>query len=174
MDSTLSSCRSGKFTVLFIANVHRFLGIFVTFCLVFSQVDRSFGDLSNVTVFWEADPSSETELISRYGNITFRKGQTRENITLSVAQDEIPELDKSFTVSLVNVSHGRLGNKTSATLTILASDDPYGVFVFTNATRFVRLAEADATVSLTIQRQRGLMGQVGPSTKDSESKQNRF
>ncbi|XP_036069486.1 adhesion G-protein coupled receptor V1 isoform X2 [Oryzias melastigma] len=130
------------------------------FNFVVLQVDRSFGDLSNVTVFWEADPSSETELISRYGNITFRKGQTRENITLSVAQDEIPELDKSFTVSLVNVSHGRLGNKTSATLTILASDDPYGVFVFTNATRFVRLAEADATVSLTIQRQRGLMGQV--------------
>lgn len=131
-------------------------------------MNRSFGDLSNVTVFWEADPSSKTELVSRYGNITFRKGQKTENIIINVAQDEIPELDKSFIISLVNISHGRLGNKTSATLTILASDDPYGVFVFTNATRSIRLAEADATVSLTIQRQRGLMGKVGPNTKVCE------
>ncbi|XP_041643632.1 adhesion G-protein coupled receptor V1 [Cheilinus undulatus] len=124
------------------------------------QVDRSFGDLSNVTVYWEADPSSEGELLSRVGNITFGVGQTSENIIIDVAQDEIPELDKSFTVSLVNVSHGRLGVRTSATLTVLGSDDPYGVFVFANNTRSVRLPEADSTVSLTIMRQKGLMGQV--------------
>eukprot|EP00064_Thunnus_orientalis_P005520 superscaffoldBa00000542_g5534 len=124
------------------------------------QVDRSFGDLSNVTLFWEADPSSEGELVSRFGNITFGVGQTSENITIRVAQDEIPELDKSFTVSLVNVSHGRLGVQTSASLTVLANDDPYGVFVFSNVTTPVRLPEADSTVTLTILRQRGLMGQV--------------
>ncbi|XP_069555964.1 adhesion G-protein coupled receptor V1 [Brachyistius frenatus] len=124
------------------------------------QVDRSFGDLSNVTVYWEADPSSEEELFTRFGNIRFVVGQTSENIIISVADDEIPELDKSFNVSLVNVSHGRLGIKTSASLTVLASDDPYGVFVFSNVTRSVRLPEADSTVSLTILRQRGLMGQV--------------
>ncbi|XP_076586595.1 adhesion G-protein coupled receptor V1 isoform X2 [Chaetodon auriga] len=124
------------------------------------QVDRSFGDLSNVTVYWEADPSSDGELLSRSGSITFGIGQTSENIIISVAHDEIPELDKNFTVSLVNVSHGRLGVQTSATLTVLASDDPYGVFVFDNVTRSVRLPEADSTVSLTILRQRGLMGQV--------------
>ncbi|KAG7490788.1 G-protein coupled receptor 98 [Solea senegalensis] len=127
---------------------------------VILQVDRSFGDLSNVTVYWEADPSSEQELLSRFGNITFGVGQTSENIVIAVAQDEIPELDKSFTVSLVNVSHGRLGVETSATLTVFASDDPYGVFVFANATRSVRLPEGDSTVSLTILRERGLMGQV--------------
>ncbi|XP_070689817.1 adhesion G-protein coupled receptor V1 [Pempheris klunzingeri] len=124
------------------------------------QVDRSFGDLSNVTVYWEADPTSEGELLSRFGNITFGVGQTSENIVISVAQDDIPELDRSFNVSLVNVSHGRLGVRTSATLTVFASDDPYGVFVFANVTRFARLPEGDSTVSLTILRQRGLMGQV--------------
>uniref|UniRef100_A0A4W6G945 Adhesion G-protein coupled receptor V1 n=1 Tax=Lates calcarifer TaxID=8187 RepID=A0A4W6G945_LATCA len=124
------------------------------------QVDRSFGDLSNVTVYWEVDPSSEDELLSRFGNITFGVGQISENIIIDVAQDEIPELDKSFIVSLVNVSHGRLGVQTSATLTVLASDDPYGVFVFANVTKLVRLPESDSAVSLTILRQRGLMGQV--------------
>lgn len=128
-------------------------------CFV-SQVDRSYGDLSAVTVYWKVDPSSEGELLTTSGNITFTVGQTSENITISVAQDEIPELDKNFTVSLVNVSHGRLGDPTSAKLTLLASDDPYGVFIFSNKTRSVRLPEADSTISLTILRRKGLMGQV--------------
>lgn len=127
-----------------------------------SQVDRTFGDLSTVTVYWEASPSSEGELFSMFGNITFGVGQISENITIFVAQDEIPELDERFMVSLVNVSLGRLGDQTSATLTVLANDDPYGVFVFANSTRSVRLPETDSTVSLTILRQRGLMGQVCP------------
>lgn len=123
-------------------------------------MDRSFGDLSNVTVYWEADPSSEREFLSRFGNVTFAIGQISANIMINVAQDDIPELDNRFTVSLVNVSHGRLGDQTHATLIVLASDDPYGVFIFANVTRSVRLPEADSTVSLTILRQRGLMGQV--------------
>uniref|UniRef100_UPI003AAD5B8E adhesion G-protein coupled receptor V1 n=1 Tax=Centroberyx gerrardi TaxID=166262 RepID=UPI003AAD5B8E len=127
---------------------------------VILQVDRSFGDLSNVTVYWEAEPSSEEELLSRSGNVTFDVGQTSGNVIIRVAQDEEPELDKSFTVSLVNVSHGRLGVQTSATLTLLASDDPYGVFVFADVTRPVRLPEADSTVTLTILRHKGLMGKV--------------
>lgn len=129
------------------------------------QVDRSCGDLSVVNVYWEADPGSERELLSRSGNITFNVGQTSGNITINVAQDEIPELDETFTVSLVNVSHGRLGTQTSAVLTLLASDDPYGVFVFTKATRHVRLPETDVVVSLTISRQKGTMGQVRADLK---------
>lgn len=134
--------------------------VHVTSCCAISQVDRSFGHLSGVIVYWEADPGSERELLSRSGNITLGVGQTSGNITVIVAQDEIPELDETFTLSLVNVSHGRLGTRTSAALTVLASDDPYGIFVFTNLTRHVRLPEADATVPLTISRQKGLMGQV--------------
>lgn len=128
-------------------------------------MDRLFGDLSSVTLYWEADNSSQGELLSTFGNITFGIGQTSENIIIRVAQDEIPELDKNFTVSLVNVSHGRLGVQTSATLTVLANDDPYGVFVFSNVTGPVRLPEADSTVTLTILRQRGLMGQVCPTVE---------
>lgn len=139
------------------------------FLFVLSQVDRSFGDLSNVTVYWEADPSSEGELLSRFGNITFGVGQTSENIIINVAQDQVPELDESFHVSLINVSHGRLGVQTSTTLTVLANDDPYGVFVFANVTSSARLPEADSTVSLTILRQRGLMGQVCPNVEGLET-----
>uniref|UniRef100_A0A3B5LIK0 Adhesion G-protein coupled receptor V1 n=1 Tax=Xiphophorus couchianus TaxID=32473 RepID=A0A3B5LIK0_9TELE len=124
------------------------------------MVVRSFGDLSNVTVYWEVDPSSEGELLTRFGNISFGVGQISKNIIIRVAQDEIPELDKRYTVSLVNVSKGRLGVQTSATLTVFASDNPYGLFVFANISRSVRLPEAGVTVSLTIQRLKGTMGQV--------------
>ncbi|KAJ3604248.1 hypothetical protein NHX12_028989, partial [Muraenolepis orangiensis] len=127
---------------------------------VLFQVDRSFGDLSNVTVYWEAEPSAERELLSSSGNVTFGVGQSRASFFVRVAQDEVPELDKSFNVTLVNVSHGRLGEHTTATLIVLASDDPYGVFVFANATRSIRLPEGDSTVVLTVRRQKGLMGMV--------------
>ena len=125
-----------------------------------SQVVRSAGALSNVTVFWEADPSSEGVLVSRAGNVTLLVGQTQGNITLQVAQDEVPELDRSFRVSLVDVSHGRLGRLTEANLTVLASDDPYGVFVFSNTSRPARLPEGDTPVTLFLLRQKGLMGEV--------------
>uniref|UniRef100_A0A8B9KDR7 Adhesion G protein-coupled receptor V1 n=1 Tax=Astyanax mexicanus TaxID=7994 RepID=A0A8B9KDR7_ASTMX len=124
------------------------------------QVIRAFGTLSNVTVYWEADADSEGELIYRSGNLTFNMGQTVGSIYLLISQDDVPELDKSFRVRLSNISHGRLGNQTAAAVTVLASDDPYGQFVFADSSRPVRVAEADALVTLTIQRRKGLMGRV--------------
>lgn len=121
---------------------------------------RSFGALSNVTLFWEVAPSAKGELLEIAGNLTFRVGQMILEIVLQVSQDEIPELDKTFKVTLTNVSHGRLGERSVAFLTILASDDPYGLFVFSEGSRPVRVSEANVTVILTIQRQKGLMGTV--------------
>ncbi|XP_035235780.1 adhesion G-protein coupled receptor V1 isoform X2 [Anguilla anguilla] len=127
---------------------------------VILQVERLFGALSNVTVFWEVNPGSEGDLVQRTGNVTFGVGQTKADIVLQIAEDDIPELDKSFTVVLSHVSHGRLGNQTNTTLTILATDDPYGLFLFSERSRPIRVPEADADVTLTIQRERGLMGLV--------------
>lgn len=121
---------------------------------------RTFGALSIVTVYWEADANSEGELVYRSGNVTFEVGQTVRSIYILISQDDIPELDKSFRVRLTNVSHGRLGKETTATLTVLASDDPYGLFVFSDNSRPVRVAEANAVITLTIQRRKGLMGGV--------------
>ncbi|KAI7812365.1 putative G-protein coupled receptor 98, partial [Triplophysa rosa] len=124
------------------------------------QVIRTFGALSNVTLYWEADATSDGELVYRSGNITFEVGQTVGKIYLLISQDDIPEFDKSFKVHLTNVSHGRLGNETISTLTVLASDDPYGLFVFSDDSRPVRVAESNAVITLTIQRKKGQMGKV--------------
>lgn len=92
--------------------------------------------------------------------MTFTLGQTTGNIFLRISEDDVPELDKSFKIRLLNVSHGRLGNQTVSTLTVLASDDPYGLFVFSETSRPIRVAEANTLVVLTIQRRKGLMGRV--------------
>ncbi|XP_026067280.1 adhesion G-protein coupled receptor V1 [Carassius auratus] len=124
------------------------------------QVIRTFGALSRVTVYWEADANSEGELVYRSGNVTFEVSQTVGSIYLLISQDDIPELDKSFRVRLSNVSHGRLGKETTATLTVLASDDPYGLFVFSDSSRLIRVPEANAVITLNIQRRKCLMGRV--------------
>lgn len=130
------------------------------FCFFSFQVIRTFGALSNVTVYWQADVDSEGELIYRSGNLTFTVGQTIGNIFLRISEDDIPELDKSFKIRLINITHGRLGSQTVSTLTVLANDDPYGLFLFSESSRSFRVAEADTLVVLTIQRRKGLMGRV--------------
>lgn len=92
--------------------------------------------------------------------MTFTVGQTIGNIFIRISEDDIPELDKSFKIRLLNVSHGRLGSQTVSTLTVLASDDPYGLFLFSESSRPIRVAEADTLVVLTVQRRKGLMGRV--------------
>lgn len=92
--------------------------------------------------------------------MTFSVGQTIGTIVLYISEDDIPELDKSFKIRLLNVSHGRLGSQIISTLTVLANDDPYGLFLFSENSRPIRVAEANTLVVLTIQRRKGLMGRV--------------
>lgn len=109
----------------------------------------------------DSDPDGDLAVTS--GNITFEVGQRLAHITVEILADEEPELDKTRTVSILNVSSGSLGVLTSATLTILASDDPHGVFIFPNKTRPISVEEATQNVTLSIIRLKGLMGEVAVS-----------
>lgn len=72
---------------------------------------------------------------------------------------QYPELAESFLVHLRNVSAGRLADHgTQSNVTILASDDPYGVFVFSPSQ--LTISESNTTVNLTIQRLSGVQGVV--------------
>ncbi|XP_071587409.1 adhesion G-protein coupled receptor V1 isoform X2 [Heliangelus exortis] len=124
------------------------------------QVVRTHGALSQVTLHWIVACDFAKDLISTDGNITFDVGQARANITVQISPDEVPELDEVFSVLIINVSSGRLGNQTNATLTILANDDPYGVFVFSEQNRPIKVEEETKNVSLTIIRRGGLLGTV--------------
>lgn len=113
-----------------------------------------------MTLHWNIDSDLDGDLAVTSGNITFEIGQRTAGITVEILPDEEPELDKALTVSLLSVSSGSLGVLTNATLTILASDDPYGVFIFSNKTRPISVEEATLNVTLSIIRLKGLMGEV--------------
>ncbi|NXM57764.1 GPR98 protein, partial [Illadopsis cleaveri] len=124
------------------------------------QVVRSHGALSQVTLLWIILCDLTNDLISTDGNVTFDVGQVRANITLQISPDDVPELDKMVSVLIINVSLGRLGYHTNATLTILANDDPYGVFIFSEQNRPIKVEEETRNISLTIIRCSGLLGTV--------------
>lgn len=113
-----------------------------------------------MTLHWSTDSDLHGDLAVTSGNITFEIGQRTACITMEILPDEEPELDKALTVSIRSVSSGSLGVLTNATLTILASDDPYGVFIFSNKTRPISVEEATHNVTLLIIRLKGLMGDV--------------
>uniref|UniRef100_A0A096MK89 Adhesion G-protein coupled receptor V1 n=1 Tax=Rattus norvegicus TaxID=10116 RepID=A0A096MK89_RAT len=127
------------------------------------NVTRAQGALSPVTLLWKVDSDPDGDLAVTSGNITFEVGQRLAHITVEILADEEPELDKTRTVSILNVSSGSLGVLSSATLTILASDDPHGVFIFPNKTRPISVEEATQNVTLSIIRLKGLMGEVAIS-----------
>ncbi|NWX90484.1 GPR98 protein, partial [Nothoprocta pentlandii] len=128
--------------------------------LLVLQVVRSHGTLSQVTLHWIIVCDLTEDLISNYGNVTFDVGQARANITVQVSPDEVPELDEMFSLLIINVSSGRLGIHTNATLTILANDDPYGLFMFSEKNRPIKVEEETKNISLTIVRRGGLLGTV--------------
>ncbi|NWY04075.1 GPR98 protein, partial [Nothoprocta ornata] len=128
--------------------------------LLVLQVVRSHGTLSRVTLHWIIVCDLTEDLISNYGNVTFDVGQARANITVQVSPDEVPELDEMFSLLIINVSSGRLGIHTNATLTILANDDPYGLFMFSEKNRPIKVEEETKNISLMIVRRGGLLGTV--------------
>ncbi|XP_036063369.1 adhesion G-protein coupled receptor V1 [Onychomys torridus] len=130
------------------------------FSTVVLNVTRTQGALSHVTLHWNIDSDLDGDLAVTSGNITFEIGQRTACITVEILPDEEPELDKALTVSILSVSSGSLGALTNATLTILASDDPYGLFIFSNKTRPITVEEATYNVTLSIIRLKGLMGEV--------------
>ncbi|KAM3940659.1 adhesion G-protein coupled receptor V1 isoform 2-T2 [Leptodactylus fuscus] len=124
------------------------------------QVLRHRGTLSLVFVFWKIESDPLGDLAYTSGNVTFQVGQMEANITVLVSSDDVPELDKDFSIIITNVSSGRLGNLTRASLTVFANDDPYGLFIFSELNRPIKVEEKDQNISLTIKRLSGLMGSV--------------
>ncbi|XP_039111424.1 adhesion G-protein coupled receptor V1 [Hyaena hyaena] len=124
------------------------------------NIMRSHGALSQVTLLWSIDSDPDGDLAFTSGNVTFEIGQKSANITVEILPDEDPELDKAFSVSIISVSSGSLGVHTNATLTVLASDDPCGVFIFSEKNRPIKVEEATQNITLSVIRLKGLMGKV--------------
>lgn len=58
------------------------------------------------------------------------EGESSKSVPIYVINDEVPELQETFLVELINQTTGGalLGELTRAIITILPSDDPFGAF----------------------------------------------
>ncbi|XP_071965307.1 adhesion G-protein coupled receptor V1-like isoform X2 [Antedon mediterranea] len=131
------------------------------------QVTRTGGALGISVVYWQVTLNSPeanitTDLQAYSGNITFNVEERAVNIEIQPIMDQVPELDETFFVTLIAVSDGDLGERQYlvAQLTIRASDDPYGRFIFSQESLENVRVEANQNVSLNIIREAGSVGTV--------------
>ena len=85
----------------------------------------------------------EIDFVSFHFNIFF-KGVNAGNISLAIVDDIIPELDESYTCSLTKVNNNaELDNHTEISITIVANDEPFGVFEVNSESREIVAGELD-------------------------------
>lgn len=101
------------------------------------------------TVVYSASSPADVELSPLNGVVVFAPAQTQANITVTVLDDEQPELEEMLSLTLVSVSGDAvLVSPSLATLVIELSDDPNGVFAFTEDSLLVERQEGE-TAQLT-------------------------
>ena len=84
---------------------------------------------TQVTVDWEAVAvtAQSSDFTPQSGSVVLADGVSSTQLPLSIIDDTEPEFSETLTVSLVGSGRGaRLDGILSATVTILASDDPNG------------------------------------------------
>ena len=95
--------------------------------------------------------------------MVFQPGETLLNFSVAIYDDDIPEVDENFTISLTDARGGaRLGPQTSVGVVIQSNDDAHGVVGFTEASLSQVVAEgsSDVTVILEVERSAGTFGRV--------------
>lgn len=101
-----------------------------------------------------------------YGNVTMPNGVTQVNFSVEIANDNVPELDETLTVSLPVIQQGHatidpLRLLAEVHVLIVRNDFPYGLLAFAAAFRQndSTVDEGD-TIDIMIDRNRGHFGNV--------------
>ncbi len=144
------------------------------------RVERLGGVFGEVNLSWtvyqlngSARLSADVSDVSPTTNfITFDPGNLTAYINLNIVDDSLPELSEIFEIELTifnvigdSANGARIGDIGTLTLTVAASDDPYGLFSVDNS--YVEVAEdvpsnnpGLGSLSLDILRGAGTVGQV--------------
>ena len=124
---------------------------------------RMGGNLAIVTVNYatrEGRARAPDDFVEMTGSVVFAAEQTRIDISIPTVDDAIPEVVEDFQFNLLGVTGGVLGNITSATVLIGASDSPFGVIGFQASVVSAGVSIPNpiaipATVALTVERMGG-------------------
>ena len=100
-------------------------------------------------VTYTSASADDVTIIPTSGLVTLVDGQNETTITLAVHDDAIPEETESLVVELTSTTGDAvLVEPTRATINILPSDDPNGVFQFAASSRDLTGEEGD-TLQIT-------------------------
>lgn len=109
--------------------------------------------------------TSPSDYISTTGTVIFAPGMTTASILISVVNDDQPELEEDFIITIFDATVASLGPVTMATVIISASDSPFGVVGFQedivlNGIQLVNpgLSDGPTSVMLTVVREGGAVG----------------
>ena len=107
------------------------------------QVIRSRGSFGSVSVDYMVNEGSATGAdfnVLPTGTLTFEMGQRSANLTIAIVDDQVPEVDETFEVVLVDaMDGGEIGQPSSVTVTILKNDDVNGRFFFADGSLVVNM-----------------------------------
>eukprot|EP00118_Oscarella_pearsei_P022727 m.265821 g.265821 ORF g.265821 m.265821 type:complete len:6112 (+) comp40493_c2_seq23:779-19114(+) len=128
-------------------------------------VQRTEGTVGDITIYWKIGNVNKSSDISPLsGVLNLADGDTQGRISLDILPEPLPELQKSYTVVLVNATGGaKVGANNRAVFTIQANDVPHGIFGILSP-EVVKSAPGDGrNVSFTINRLFGAIGDVNVS-----------
>ncbi|KAL6087981.1 hypothetical protein STEG23_022841, partial [Scotinomys teguina] len=121
---------------------------------------RGPGVSGEITVYWRIFPPSMGVFVETSGQLTIQDGQAEATVIIQALDDDIPEEKCSYEFWLTGISEGGVLNEASinASITMVASDDPYGRFSFSHEQ--LQVSEAAQRVNVTVVRSGGSFGRV--------------
>ena len=131
-------------------------------------VVRTGGTLATVFVQYtsvDRRAAVNNDFLLTSGVLVFTPGQTMREIVVRIVDDDIPETEENFDVTISNPTLATLGSITSTTIFIDANDSPFGTVGFDDTSRNgIRISnptvESGAIpVSFTVLRTPGANGQ---------------
>ena len=124
-------------------------------------------DMSSTVNYTTVDGSARAgiDYEAANGTITFSSGETRKTISISILNDQNPEIAENFTIVLSNPSQGSvLGDPHVLNVLIQKNDDPHGVISFASHSQALILDEdSQSSGILEVSRLRGTFGAVAVS-----------
>ncbi|XP_061172919.1 adhesion G-protein coupled receptor V1-like [Saccostrea echinata] len=124
------------------------------------KVIRKQGRIGNVSVKWLLTGNPGNDVVQTEGTVTFDRGVEEAVLYVNVKGDPVPELDKTYQLVLTDAAPGSTGLRSTSNFTILANDNPYGVFQISENFRPLQVDEQYKNVSITISRKYGTYGEV--------------
>ncbi|XP_007428034.1 G-protein coupled receptor 98-like, partial [Python bivittatus] len=129
------------------------------------SIKRIQGIMGNITIYWKLSSDSDTtnDFITTSGSVLIPDLQRTSDIVISLLPDDVPEVDELYEVQLTSVEGGADLDleKSISRFTVVANDDPYGVFALYGEKQSV-LVKKDLSrhIQINISRHAGTFADV--------------